>query len=504
MKENALDNSSPLYLTALGSKELAYEVLQKMYVDSKAYRELLREKLNIQKLEELKHIEWSQLPLLTKKNFYALYPWKDLLSKETYDDIYAIDRSSGTTSKSGGFFWPELKSQYLHGIEEFKKLAIDTFKLNQRRTLVIVGFSLGSWSGGMTYSFFFKLLALQVNFPLVVFTPGNEHEEIIEIIEKMKAEFDQILILLCPSAIFYLEHLAEQKNVQLPLEKISFLLGGEPFSEEMRIDLIDKIGSGHNGMPINSYYGAADAGLLGIESIPLIKVRQILYQNPDIALACGFTPHNIPNLYHLLDDEVYLEIIENQLVITKWQGLPLVRYNIEDNVKFISWKMLCLSIAHQRPEEGVWKEFANYPLTDLIAISGRSDNCVFLCGTNIYDNMLQAALSKSSLKDITTGIFVAWSSIEEGRQVLNWQIELKKGQNVPNESSRKKIHEELVHLMGEQQPEFALDYQKFYQALEKENLMLFNLTFCEAPYLLNHPKLTAHIKRKIFVDKGPL
>ena len=119
-------------------------------------------------------------------------------------------------------------------------MLVETYQLAKRKTLAIVGMSLGSWAGGEQFAFLFKMLALRPTLPLVTFSPGNQHVEILEIIDKCHEEFDQILIVLCPSAIFYLERLARQQGFALPLEKIAFLVTGEPFPEEMRRDLQER------------------------------------------------------------------------------------------------------------------------------------------------------------------------------------------------------------------------------------------------------------------------
>src|SRR5437868_11400569 len=171
-----MSNDNELYLTSLGSLETANDIFHKMVAGSKAYKKLISNNI---------YMEWTQLPILTKENFYALHDWQDIIPAETYATIYAIDRSSGSSSQNGGFFWPECKSQSNDALQKHQQIAIQTFKLKERKTLVIVGFSLGSWSGGMSFAFFFRLLALQENISLVVYTPGSEYEEIVEIVDKM-------------------------------------------------------------------------------------------------------------------------------------------------------------------------------------------------------------------------------------------------------------------------------------------------------------------------------
>jgi phenylacetate-CoA ligase len=493
-------SQSDLELFAMGSLDAARSAFERFYAGSKAYRHLIDR-------GSLREAEWKNLPLLTKKSFYDAYPWRDIVPAESYRFIYSIIRSSGTTNKDGsgrGFFWPQLKDQDLRMEPVVHSMLVETYQLQKKPTLIIIGMSLGSWAGGEQFAFLFKLLALRSTLPLVTFAPGNQHTEILEIIEKCHEEFDQILIVFCPSAIFYLEQLARQKGFALPLHKISYLVTGEPFPEESRVNLQKRGGRQDTQLPMLSLYGSADTGMLGFESLPLIRVRKYLVQHPELAAQIGIATRSIPNLYHAQLEGSYLEAVEDELVITKWQGFPLVRYNIEDKVKFLCWSRLCQAVASddQANAEG-WNRLAELGLPDIIAVWGRSRGCVFLCGSNIFETMLQEVLLRSSLTDDSTGAFIAWTGSANGRQVLSWQIELKRDAIPPSGPRLEALHEELVVLLGEQQPEFREDYEKFYRILEGEGLRIFQLHFCVTPALSEHPKYTAGIKRKVIVEDGP-
>jgi phenylacetate-CoA ligase len=491
---------SELRLLELGCLDSARIVFEKFYEGSKAYRDLIDR-------GSKRKADWKNLPLLTKKTFYDAHPWRDIVPRDSYRFIYSIIRSSGTTNKDGssrGFFWPQLKDLDSRAEPKSQEMLVETYQLQKRKTLAIIGMSLGSWAGGEQFSFLFKMLALRSMLPLVTFSPGNQHVEILEIIEKCHEEFDQILIVLCPSAIFYLDRQAQQQGFKLPIEKISFLVTGEPFPEEMRIDLEERAGGEKTHLTMLSLYGSADTGMLGFESLPLIQVRQMLAQRPELAGSLGFGAKSVPNLYHAQLEETYLEAVNDELVVTKWQGVPLVRYNLEDKVIFLSWKMLCRAIALDDPaNERQWGSIAELDLPDIIAVSGRSKGCVFLCGSNIFETMLQEVLLRCSLKELSTGAFIAWTGLCNGRQVLSWQVELKKGVEAPSGECLETLHREFVALLSEQQPEFRDDYEKFYRPLEGEGLRIFQFHFCESPALSDHPKYASGIKRKVIVEDGP-
>jgi phenylacetate-CoA ligase len=223
-----------------------------------------------------------------------------------------------------------------------------------------------------------------------------------------------------------------------------------------------------------------------------------------LARRIGFGAKSVPNLYHAQLEETYLEAVNDELVVSKWQGVPLVRYNLEDKVMFLSWKNICLAIARNDSANARrWASLAELDLPDIVAVSGRSKGCVFLCGSNIFDTMLQEVLLRCSLKELSTGAFIAWTGLSSGRQVLSWQIELKKRVAPPCGETLEALHREFVALLSEQQPEFRDDYERFYRPLEGGGLRIFQFHFCESPALSDHPKYALGIKRKVLVEDGP-
>ncbi len=495
----------PCWITSSGSQQTAWNNFKKMLVGSQAYQKLIDSQLKTLGKNDFEELSWPDVPVITKNEFYAAHPWQEVLPRESYKDIYTLYRSSGTTATKSnrGFFWPQLKSDFLRMLPAFRESLLETYKINQKSTLMIIGLSLGSWAGGEQFSYIFKDIAINNDYPLVVFTPGNLHSEIIELIEKCHEEFNQVLIALCPSAIFYLERLAQKMNYRLPLEKITFLVLGEPFPETLRIDLQKRSGRTIQEPIMYSLYGAADAGVLGLEGLELVLLRQLIGNHPEMALTLGFTPYSIPNLFHIkpLNSHLYLEQINDELVITKWQGLPLVRYNLQDRCKIFSWEKLCLLAASfDKTQKELWLKRKDENLGDVIAIWGRSKGCIFLCGSNIFETMLQEVVLKSSLAPLITGAFVVWVELQMGRQILHWQIELKSGVEEPSND----IHSEFVELLCQQQPEFSDDYDKFYRPCENEGLRIFKFHFCKDKTLSESIQYNTGIKKKIIVEFGPI
>lgn len=499
--------------SAVGSRENAWAVVRKMFAESKAYREFVLAKnpqLNVNSSNVLPDgIQWDDVPIVTKSSFYSKYSLFDLIPESNKNQIYSYIRSSGSQDNgtSRGFFWPQLLEDPDYLARGFSEILQQIVSHSDRKTLFIVGLSLGSWAGGEQIGFMTKLSALTKDLPLVVFSPGNQHEEILEMIQMSHEQFEHVVIACCPSAIYYILKRAELAKVEFPLNKITFLVTGEPFAEELRLELQKRAGPRRSPV-MYSLYGSADSGFSGIESNHLIQLRQFALENPRIVEKLGLEPGAMPNFFHLnyQYQSQYFERINGELVITTWQGLPLVRYNLQDRVQFFSWKHICevmVSELTDARQKKLWDFLGSQALPDVVAVYGRTQGCLFLCGTNVFDSMLEEVVLESSLlASKRTGHFVVWISEANAQQQLHWQIEVQ-DPSLINDEFVHKVYAEFCDSLGRLQPEFKEDFEKLYSRANKPEERIFQFHFCAPGTVEKHPKYHTGIKRKL-IQNGKL
>jgi phenylacetate-CoA ligase len=385
-------------------------------------------------------------------------------------------------------------------MQQWKSRVVDIFHLESRKTLAIVGMGLGSWSGGDRYNLMLKSLALETSLPLTVFSPGTAHSEIVEIISRFGALYEQILIIIVPSAIYYLEKLANQSGSPLPYHKLAFIAPGEGFNEDLRKHV--RQSAFPHKMTFISNYASADAELTGLESPELAEARALLNEHPEYADELGFKSRSIPNLFHVFPSAGYLENVDGRMVMTRWQGLPLARYDLHDSVQFFNWRTLCSELAAMSGDRTTWLENSRKPYTDVIGVFGRADQCVVILGNNLYGPMLEEVLMRSALGVLTTGHFVVWPSLSDGRQVLSWQIELKKGVTLTDDEIDQHYHK-LVALLSDQQPSFAAN-RMIFSPQQTSGPKLFDFHFCTEPALSSNQRYRSGIKRRVVISAGPL
>ena len=125
-------------------------------------------------------------PVLDKGGYILRYPMSQLLADD-WKDTFTIFRSSGSSGSPQ--YWPQLKQTHRLQKWAFRLHLEHCFEIHRRRSIAIVGLSLGSWAGGDYVSWLLKSLAMDANYPFCVFTPGNRHDEILE----MNRDLDSIL-----------------------------------------------------------------------------------------------------------------------------------------------------------------------------------------------------------------------------------------------------------------------------------------------------------------------
>lgn len=480
-----------LDLSAIGSPQEAQALAERTERTVPAYRQFLAQR-------GWNGGAFSSRPPIDKASYLLPSPFDQLLGGDS-DQTLTIFKSSGSSGHS--FYWPQLKSANRSSAEFMLGYLERTFEVHRHRTLAIVGLALGSWIGGEHLSWVLKNAAAAAPYPFAVFSPGSSHEEIIEMCRKADRFVDRILVVLCPSAIGHLMLRAEQSQRPLPLAKMRYLVLGEPFDETLRISIARKAGLSQTEPLMFSIYGSADTGPIGVESPASVALRKILRGRADRCIPFGCNPERVPHFFHACAPDAYLEIDDGEILVTRWQGVPLVRYNLHDAVRFYDWaatRETALSLA--KGADPVEKdllgliEHSSADLPPLVAVFGRSDASLILCGTNLSESMLDAAVRDEALAPYLTGIYRARIAEEDGRQILRFDLELRAG-TVSDSGTADAVYARLVQALGRQQPEFLDDWRNVYSAWDadpKRRILQFDL----APWPTLSRTIEASVKQR--------
>jgi phenylacetate-CoA ligase len=456
-------NDQSVILGHLGSKDSAARLLERAQACVPAYQRFLQSR------DCLSPKVFEDRPLTDKQNYLLAYEYNDLLADE-YENTFAIFASSGSSGHT--FYWPQLKAMHQAAVPALRGFLERAFDISRRKTLAIVGLALGSWIGGEHVSWALKSIAVASPYPFAVFSPGNRHDEIIRMARQAERFVDQILLFVCPSAIAHLNLRAEASGTPLPLDKLRYVVLGEPFPESVRASLTARAGLDRWSALMLSIYGSADTGVLGAESPASVAVRRLLAENEGLRASLDIRPA-VPHLFHCAAPDAYLESVGGELCITRWQGIPLLRYNLHDDVLLWRWPALrdaILRSPHLRPLEADLQQVvtaAGDELPDLLAVYGRSDRTVILCGTNLTETMIDQAVRSHALESFLTGVYTARLRYEGDRQRLEFDLEFRAG--VPLDADKiDHVYSVLVEQLGRVQPEFCDDWQNVYRIWDSD------------------------------------
>ncbi|MBD1882017.1 hypothetical protein [Coleofasciculus sp. FACHB-T130] len=471
---------------SLGSKRLAEKIYQRAQRGVPAYKQFLE-------TQGIKaRVPFNKLPLSDKKSYALAYPFEELLADDA-DKIYAIARSSGSSGNS--FYWPILKSNSRFVGLKTRIFLERTFAVHKKKTLAIVGLSLGSSLGGVSFSWALNNMAANTPYPFWVFCPGIQQDDIIEMICKMNPFVDQIILLIVPSAIAHLHLKASEQKRSLPLEKLRYIVIGEPFPESIRTSLQNRAGIAEDIPFMFSMYASADTGGLGTESLASIALRKLLYRNQKLANSLGLESP-IPHFFHFIASDTFVELVDGHFCVTRWQGIPLVRYILYDRVALYNWrklrKAILISDKLDSQDEALVKIIAKSSpwLPNILAVTGRSDSCLILLGTNLTEYMLDAAVKCEELNDILTGLYRARILYEEDQQYLEFDLEVRQGVT-SDEAVSDRVYYSLVKTLGQVQPEFLDDWKRVFSAWDNvPNKRILRLNFLPWPNLSQNTEKT--------------
>lgn len=364
--------------------------------------------------------DFQTLPLMTKDNYLRQYSLSQLCRHGQLETCDLIAVSSGSTGNPT--FWPRFISDELQIATRFEQIFYDSFQADQRRTLAVICFTLGTWVGGMYTTACCRHLATK-GYPLTVITPGNQKPEIFRVIRELGEQFDQVVLLGYPPFIKDVIDTGINQGIEWAKYQVKLVFAGEVFSEEWRSLVGERLGSTQPNYDSASLYGTADAGVLGNETPLSICIRRFLAKNPDIAKQL-FGESRLPTLVQYDPQSRFFEVqktddsITGTLLFSGDNGIPLIRYHIADQGGIIGFEQM-LDFLKQWDFDPILElqkigDRGIYQLP-FVFVFGRSQFILSYFGANIYPENVTVGLEQPLIKDWVTGKFVM-SILEDSDQ----------------------------------------------------------------------------------------
>ncbi len=336
-------------LEALQLKRLQ-NMVERVYNLVPFYKQKLDE--NRVKPEDIKSLDdLKRLPFTTKQDLRDNYPFG--MFTLPLEQIVRVHASSGTTGK------PTVVGYSKRDIDVWSELMARSFATSGvgRGDIIQNAYGYGLFTGGLGAHYGGEKLGATV----IPISGGNTKKQIM-----IMKDFQSTVLTATPSYVLYLAETL--KDMGITKDDLSLkvgILGAEPWSEEMRNSIEEK---------------------LGIDAIDIYGLSEIM--GPGVAIECKEAKHGL----HIWEDAFIPEIInpetgevlkdgeEGELVITTIakDAMPLIRYRTRDITRLIKEPCVC-GRTHRRIER----------------IKGRSDDMLIIRGVNIFPSQIESLLMET-------------------------------------------------------------------------------------------------------------
>lgn len=381
--------------------------------------------------------DFANLPLVDKQSYHQRYPLPELCrdGRLAGNDMIAV--SSGSSGRPT--IWPRTLEDELHVARRFEQVLVNGFHADERDTLAVVCFPLGTWVGGLFTQACVRHLAAK-GCPITVVAPGNNKAEILRVLPELAPHFEQVVLLGYPP---FVKDVIDSGDVDWPAYRIKLVLAGEVFSEQWRDLVAQRAAIADPITDIASLYGTADSGVLGTETPVSVGIRRFFATRPDLAREVFGDPR-LPTLVQYDPSSRFFEVHDGTLVVTADGGIPLIRYHIADEGGLFSHDELL--------EYCAGHGFTPPPGPDLpfVYLFGRSLFTVSFFGANIYPENVTVGLEQPGISDEVTGKFVI-ASVEDANRdrYLRITVEAAPGASPDGARIAESVRDQLIRLNSE-------------------------------------------------------
>lgn len=326
------------------------ETVERVYFNVPYYRNKMQEAglgpESIQTIDDL-----HKLPFTTKQDLRDNYPFN--LFAVPMSEVVRVHASSGTTGKS------TVVGYTRHDIATWSEVMARTLTAAgaDRNDFIHVAYGYGLFTGGLGLHYGGEKIGASV----IPVSGGNTMRQL-----QLLVDFGSTVLGCTPSyALFLAEAIEEAKINPKDLKLRVGVFGAEPWTENMRKEIEEK---------------------LGIKAIDIYGLSEVI--GPGVASECL-----VQNGLHINEDHFYPEIIDpntlevlpegktGELVfttITK-EGLPLIRYRTRDLTRLNYERCRC-----------------GRTMVRMEKCLGRSDDMLIIRGVNLFPSQVESVLLEMS------------------------------------------------------------------------------------------------------------
>ena len=330
-------------LKKLQSERLVWQV-KRMYENVELFRKRMDE-VGL-KPEDIKGVEdLHKLPFSYKQDLRDYYPYG--LFAVPMTDIRRVHASSGTTGKQivVGYTDKDLENW----ADCFARMLIAVG--SDANSFVHVGYGLGLFTGG----FGAHDGAVRIGATAIPISAGNTQRQIQTMID-----FGSTVLCCTPSYAMYLGEVIEEMGVKDQLKLKAGIFGAEPWTEEMRQHIEEKL-----GIDALNIYGLSEVMGPGVSMECMAKDGMHIWEDHFLPEIIGEDNRSLP--YGERGDLTFTTLTKH--------GMPLLRYRTHDLCVLTDEPCAC-GRTHVR----------------MGRIMGRTDDMLIIRGVNVFPSQVESVL----------------------------------------------------------------------------------------------------------------
>ena len=403
MWQPEIETMSREELTKLQSERLVWQV-KRVYERVECFRKRMDEKGL--KPEDIHGIEdLHKLPFSYKQDLRDYYPYG--LFAEPLKNIARVHASSGTTGKKivVGYTKKDLSDWADCMARQFSAVGAD------KDSIIQIAYGYGLFTGGLGA----HGGAERIEATVVPISAGNTQNQL-----QTMVDFESTVLCCTPSYALYLGEAVEEAGLKDKLKLKAGIFGAEPWTEEMRKSIEEK---------------------LGIKAYDVYGLSEIM--GPGVSYEC-----ECQNGMHVCEDMFIPEIIDPEtLEVLPWgstgelvfttitkEGFPIIRYRTRDICSLNPEPCKC-GRTHIR---------MNKP-------RGRSDDMLIIRGVNVFPSQIEEVLLKVNDGTITPNYQIIVDRINNN-DTFDINVEMSEDMFADDVKSIEKVEkfitEELRSLLG--------------------------------------------------------
>ncbi len=389
-------------MEAIQSERLI-QTVKRVYHNNEGYRKKMQEKGLVP--GDIKSVaDLSKLPFTTKSDLRDGYPFG--MFTVPMSEIVRVHASSGTTGK------PTVVGYTRNDLQMWAEVVTRSLCMAgvHQNDIVQVAYGYGLFTGGLGLHYGTENLGATV----IPISGGNTDKQIL-----LMQDFGTTVIACTPSYALFLAETMKEMNIAPDSLKLRVgIFGAEPWSENMRREIEDK---------------------LKIKAIDIYGLSEVI--GPGVSCECDhqcgmhvMEDHFIPEIIHPETLEPLPPGEKGELVfstVTK-EGMPILRYRTRDLTRLIYDQCEC-----------------GRTLVRMEKCMGRSDDMLIIRGVNVFPSQIESVLLEMSE---TEPHYLLIIEREETLDVVNLLVEVQEqffsDEIKQLESLRKKLTDKIQSTLG--------------------------------------------------------